>query len=115
MLWDASMMMGFAVAASDGDIGTVTDLLFIDTSHQYRHTLDELTVYGPRVKPGGVILLHDTDLEVAPGSVSDEDKNFPVRRAVVEWCDKVGLVPSFREGWHGLGVIEVTDVPHLRP
>ena len=85
------------------------DLLFIDTSHQYRHTFDELNVYGPRVKPGGVILLHDTDLEVAPGSVSDEDRDFPVRRAVVEWCEKVGLSPSFREGWHGLGVIEVTD------
>lgn len=83
------------------------DLLFIDTSHRYGHTFTELAVYGPRVRPGGVILLHDTDLEVAPGSVSMDDREFPVRRAVVDWCATVGLTPEFRGGWHGLGVIEV--------
>jgi cephalosporin hydroxylase len=83
-------------------------VLFIDTSHCYQHTLDELTVYGPRVRHGGVILLHDTDLEVAPGSVAPEDKGFPVRRAVQDWCRLQFLTPEFRDGWHGLGVIEVT-------
>ena len=83
------------------------DVLFIDTSHCYQHTLDELTVYGPRVRHGGVILLHDTDLENAPGSVATEDRGFPVRRAVQEWCRTQFLTPEFREGWHGLGVIEV--------
>lgn len=83
------------------------DLLFIDTSHRYQHTLDELWRYGPRVKPGGVILLHDTDLEVAPGSAADEDKEYPVRRAVVDWCKTTGFSPTFREGCNGLGVIEV--------
>jgi predicted O-methyltransferase YrrM len=83
------------------------DLLFIDTSHTYRHTFDELAFYGPRVRRGGVILLHDTDLEVAPGSVADEDRGFPVRRAVQDWCKTQFLTPDFRDGWHGLGVIEV--------
>jgi cephalosporin hydroxylase len=84
------------------------DLLFIDTSHRYQHTLDELVVYGPRVKCGGVILLHDTELEVAPGSVQDEDRNYPVRRAVEDWCRSRFLTPEWREGCYGLGVIEVT-------
>ncbi len=84
------------------------DLLFIDSSHRYQHTLDELALYGPRVKVGGVILLHDTELEVAPGSVQEEDRGFPVRRAVQDWCRHVFLTPEWREGCNGLGVIEVT-------
>ena len=86
----------------------LVDILFIDTSHRYRHTLDELTVYGPRVRQGGVILLHDVELETAPGSLDENDRGFPVRRAVNDWCRLHFLTPEFREGWHGLGVIEVT-------
>src|SRR5262249_5428935 len=33
------------------------DILFIDTSHEYGHTLAELRAYMPRVAPGGVALL----------------------------------------------------------
>jgi predicted O-methyltransferase YrrM len=36
------------------------DLLFIDTSHEYQPTLDEIATYAPRLAPGGFILLHDT-------------------------------------------------------
>ena len=36
------------------------DVLFIDTSHEYEHTLGELEAYMPRVAPGGVALFHDT-------------------------------------------------------
>jgi predicted O-methyltransferase YrrM len=88
-------------------VWTDIDVLFIDTSHRYQHTFDELTLYGPRVKSGGVILLHDTELEVAPESVQPEDKDYPVRRAVEDWCRPRFLVPEFREGWYGLGVVEV--------
>jgi len=84
------------------------DLLFIDSSHRYTHTLAELQTYGPRVQVGGVILLHDTELEVAPLSVQDEDKGFPVRRAIQDWCRSRFLTPEWREGCYGLGVIEVT-------
>src|SRR6185437_1352771 len=41
------------------------DVLFIDTSHQYDHTLAELGLYVPRVRPGGIVLLHDTEWEQA--------------------------------------------------
>ncbi len=36
------------------------DHLFIDTSHRYEHTLEELRKYEPFVVPGGVVTLHDT-------------------------------------------------------
>ena len=36
------------------------DVLFIDTSHEYEHTVRELEAYMPRVAPGGVALFHDT-------------------------------------------------------
>jgi cephalosporin hydroxylase len=65
-------------------------LLFIDTSHQYADTIGELRLYGPRVAPGGVILLHDTDQE-------------GVRRALDEYAP--GWYNHARD--HGLGVIEV--------
>jgi len=35
------------------------DILFIDTSHEYEHTLKELEKYEPFVRNGGVIILHD--------------------------------------------------------
>lgn len=36
------------------------DVLFIDTSHTRPHTKRELDLYAPKVKPGGVIICHDT-------------------------------------------------------
>lgn len=35
------------------------DILFIDTSHTYRQTLAELQKFGPLVRKGGCIVLHD--------------------------------------------------------
>jgi len=36
------------------------DLLFIDTSHAYSHTLEELELFGQHVRERGFICLHDT-------------------------------------------------------
>jgi len=36
------------------------NLLFIDTTHEYEHTLQELRKYEPFVVRGGIIILHDT-------------------------------------------------------
>jgi hypothetical protein len=36
MLWDASTMIGYATVASDGEVGTVSDLLFDDTTWRLR-------------------------------------------------------------------------------
>ena len=40
---------------------TDVDVLFIDSNHDYNLTLAELTAYVPRVRSGGVVLLHDTE------------------------------------------------------
>lgn len=69
------------------------DLLFIDTSHEYEHTLAELRLYVPKVRPGGIVLLHDTDPEEWPG--------------VSKALDEFGMPWYDHPGWHGLGVIEV--------
>jgi hypothetical protein len=36
MLWDASAMIGYATVGSDGEVGTVSDLLFDDTTWRLR-------------------------------------------------------------------------------
>lgn len=36
------------------------DFLFIDSSHLYKHTLDELNSWPKFVKKGGIIMMHDT-------------------------------------------------------
>jgi predicted O-methyltransferase YrrM len=73
------------------------DLLFIDTSHFYGHTLAELRLYVPKVVPGGVVLLHDTDRREWPD----------VSRALDDYCAANALDWYDHPWWHGLGVIEV--------
>ena len=51
------------------------DHLFIDTSHAYHHTYEELEKYEPFVRPGGVITMHD--IVTFPG----------VKRAIDEYLE----------------------------
>lgn len=85
------------------------DVLFIDTSHAYDHTLRELETYVPRVKPGGVVLLHDTELE-APELVGPQPP-FPVAKAIEEYCAENGLGWENITGSYGLGVIDIPGQP----
>jgi predicted O-methyltransferase YrrM len=72
------------------------DCLFIDTVHTADRTLRELEVWGSRVVPGGVILLHDTDdPSTMPG----------VRDAMEAFCAAGGLTPLYHTGSYGLGEI----------
>jgi predicted O-methyltransferase YrrM len=82
------------------------DVLFIDTSHHYTHTLIELETFNPKVRPGGVILLHDTELE-RPDGAPETDPAFPVRAAVDKYCESRGYTPEYVEGCYGLGVIRM--------
>lgn len=72
------------------------DVLFIDTSHYYDHTLAELRLYVPKVRSGGVVLMHDT----GPGWPD-------VARALDSFSRETGLSWYDHPGWPGLGVIEV--------
>ena len=68
------------------------DVLFIDTSHDQAHTLTELKLYVPKVRPGGVVLLHDTGPEW-PGVTA------ALNQSGLDWYD--------HPGWPGLGIIEI--------
>lgn len=63
-------------------LGGDPELLLIDSSHQYAHTLRELDLWIPALPPGAIALLHDT---------SDFARDFDptreggVKRAVEEW------------------------------
>lgn len=79
------------------------DVLFIDTSHTYAHTFAELMIYGERVRPGGVILAHDTEFTM------DGEDGFPVARALDFYCRMNGLAWVNRPGSFGLGVLEIPE------
>jgi cephalosporin hydroxylase len=76
------------------------DVLFIDTSHEYEHTLAELRVFMPKVAAGGVALMHDTRL-----LMHRADESPPVRRALDEWCAEAGESWDELPGQYGMGVI----------
>lgn len=74
------------------------DVLFIDTEHTEEQTFRELTTWGPRVRPGGVILLHDAyDGSTFPGVIA----------ACMHYCDPRGLDLRIKPGSYGLAVIGV--------
>lgn len=80
------------------------EIVFIDTTHRYQHTLDELRLYLPLVKPGGVMVCHDTELETPtefPG-----DTNYPVKRAVEAFTAETGLEWVNLPNCWGLAIIK---------
>jgi hypothetical protein len=81
------------------------NVLFIDTSHDYEHTLAELRLYVPRVESGGFVLLHDTEWE--PPNVQLYGPTGPVARALGDYCEAEGLYWHNRPGFYGMGVIRL--------
>lgn len=78
------------------------DILFLDTDpHTFDSTYWELQLWGPRVRPGGVILAHDTDPEkfLGPGQAMLEYEKTCGRKVSLE----------FRTGCYGLGVMRILD------
>jgi predicted O-methyltransferase YrrM len=82
------------------------DIVFIDTSHWYRHTVQELAIYRWMVRPGGVICMHDTELPWPEGS-QPGDPRFPVKRALNEFLAETGWEHiNYPDCW-GFAVIKV--------
>jgi predicted O-methyltransferase YrrM len=80
------------------------DVVFIDTSHTFQQTWSELDLYAPKLLPGGVFLLHDTELE-HPDASPCTDPPYPVKAAVDQWAFAYGWVTEFRAGCNGLGIV----------
>jgi len=69
------------------------DILFIDTSHTYRDTFDEILLYSSRIGETGCMVLHD--------SIS-----FPgVRRTVAEMSGKLRVLTFATESGNGVSVL----------
>ena len=69
-------------------------VLFVDTVHNYEHVIRELKVYGVKVEPGGIIMVHDT-----------EDTG--VMRACQEYADERNAEFSNVTSSHGLATIRI--------
>ena len=81
------------------------EIVFIDTSHAYQQTMAELNVYRWKVKPGGRIVLHDTELAHPMGV--PQLPRYPVKQAVEDFCFDENLSwQNFPENF-GLGVITI--------
>lgn len=81
------------------------DIVFIDTSHAYRQTVQELNTYRWLVKPGGVIVCHDTEL-ARPEDSPPTDPLYPVKTAITEFCaeNRIEWI-NFPDCW-GLGILK---------
>lgn len=75
------------------------DVLFIDTNHEYEHTLAELRRFVPLVAAGGVVLMHDTLL-------TWDHPEYQVAKALDTFCAETGRTwAEISEGQYGLGMI----------
>jgi len=63
-------------------LGGAPELVFLDSSHEYQQTLDELEAWYPALAPGGLIVLHDTSEFAASFDLTQQGG---VRRALREW------------------------------
>jgi cephalosporin hydroxylase len=101
-LWWHELPSWHLMVADDCDPRAVSfcpgeaDVLFIDTSHYYDHTLAELRAYAPKVRAGGLILMHDSG------------PDWPdVAQALNAWCRETGNEWYDLTGWPGMGVVEL--------
>ncbi|MCC7035351.1 MAG: class I SAM-dependent methyltransferase [Acidobacteria bacterium] len=65
--------------------GAEPDLVFVDSSHQYRQTLSELDLWYGQLRPGGLLLLHDAS---AFATQFDPRGEGGVQRALSEWLKR---------------------------
>ena len=91
------------------------DVVFMDTSHTFDQQLAELRKYVPRVKPGGTVLIHDTQCIPLDNFESDSfiartGPEGPVTEALDAFCGESGLEWENRHSelpYYGMGVIRV--------
>lgn len=81
------------------------DVAFIDTDHAYTHTVRELSLLAQRVRPGGAILLHDTENEHPEdhGERIPPQPPFPVKEALKMFAQQYRWVAKLDERGWGLG------------
>lgn len=66
------------------------DVVFVDTDHRYGLTRDEIRTYARRVRPGGAMVFHDTNVEIFDHHAPGTEPPYPVHKAVCEAFDPPG-------------------------
>ena len=75
------------------DFNEVIDILFIDSSHAFQHTLFELNKFGDLVRAGGVILLHDTNMQTVMDAILEYLKTHPNYKFInLKNCNGLGIL-----------------------
>ncbi len=77
-----------AVIAARSYLGGMPQLVLIDSSHNYDHTLKELDLWYQAVVPGGMIVMHDASIFAQS---FDAAGHGGVRRAALEWAKNRGV------------------------
>ena len=85
--------------------GQVVDLVFIDGDHSYEGCLADLQKFGPWVRVGGYVLLHDTlHSEFGPG----------IMKAIWGWTTETRYPLVHYPYQHGFAAIEIThELPRM--
>lgn len=81
------------------------DMAFIDTSHEYNHTLNEILAWAPHIAPGGAMMFHDTGLNEPPDrdGVRPAMNTFMSDHSNGQWT--LEDHPHIAEGDTGLGIL----------
>jgi predicted O-methyltransferase YrrM len=100
-------------------LGGPPELVFVDSSHQYAHTLSELDLWVAELPVGGLVLLHDTSEyarsfdATGQGGVARALEEWVPRHPEVTFANLNGFVPegadvnvlAYKDGC-GLGVLQ---------
>ena len=71
------------------------DVIFIDTSHQYDHTLSEIRQFTPLLSTNGIIMFHDSN--VTPLFVSGRPAFWRLNDTIQLSCiNPLGVAPAIR-------------------
>jgi predicted O-methyltransferase YrrM len=99
-------------------LGGAPQVVFIDSSHQYRHTLEELNLWAPFVEANGFLCLHDV---TENAQHLDATGRGGVARAVYEWLYKNKSEHILIEGGsryvdpYGFGLIQAPNNRSVQP
>jgi predicted O-methyltransferase YrrM len=80
--------------------GEPVDVLFVDGDHGYDAVRRDFELYGPLVRPGGIVAFHD--IVEGPSAVGDVPRFW--REIKPSLADPVELVESWQQGGFGIGV-----------
>lgn len=86
---DVQFAQRFSAWAELKNLPKEIDLLFIDTSHEYKHTVEEIKVWFPKLSKNAVVIFHDTNLKSV---FRRQDGSFGVG-----WYNERGVIRAIEE------------------